>query len=104
MNSLDVNKVLPNHLVIPSADNQLFKIGLCLTRTTNDAKREWISKPIFVAIINLIFTLRPMIRLVLSHEELKYFIIFGDFAYLMGVTFNLNIENHCLDYLTLSMN
>src|SRR5882724_8909736 len=91
MNSLDVNKVLPNHLVIPSADNQLFKIGLCLTRTTNDVQREWISKPIFIAIITIIFTLRPMIRIVLSHEELKYFIIFGDFAYLMGTTFNLNI-------------
>src|SRR5882724_928335 len=77
---LNPSNRLPSYLIIPSAVNYLYKIGLCLTNENKtDKKRGFINKPIIGFIIIFIAAVRYII--LTSHENTYVFIYLGDFSY-----------------------
>jgi hypothetical protein len=69
MRSLDVNQVLPKNLRINSAENDLYKIGLCLT-SSGQSRRHLIHNPVLIFIINIISIIKTIIlELILKSEH-----------------------------------
>ena len=90
MNNFDPNVILPQNVIISSAENNLYRIGLCLT-SRNDLNRNKLHNPLLIFSVNLIVFIKCLISL-FSPNDYKYlFIIIGDFSYLLGIRIYLII-------------
>ena len=85
MNEIKVLDLLPNSLRIYSADNQLYRIGLCLKPPKIYVKRHCFSKPIFVAFILWYYLITNVILLVNNGKNELIVLIFGDFSHILGI-------------------
>ena len=91
MNEINCLELLPKSLQIYSAENQLYRIGLCLKPPKIYVKRHWFSKPIFVAFICLYYLITYLILLINNGKNELIVLIFGDFSHILGIGIHLNI-------------
>jgi hypothetical protein len=86
MESIDANKVLPQNLIIKSAENKLLSIGL-IYRTNNKSNifNGILYNTLFISTIITIVTTKLFVSLIFSEENDKIFIILGDFSYFLGI-------------------
>ena len=85
MNEIKCNELLPKSLRIYSAENQLYRIGLCLKRPKIATKRHCYSKPIFIAFIIWYYLLTLMITLKNNGKNEFIVLFFGDFSQIIGI-------------------
>src|ERR1700743_481059 len=78
-------ELLSNSLRIYSAENQLYRIGLCLKPPKIYVKRNWFSKPIFVAFILWYYLITYSILLINNGKNELIVLIFGDFSHILGI-------------------
>jgi hypothetical protein len=90
MESLDVNKPLPQSIAFNSIDNHLYRIGLSLI-SRNHEKRSRFYNPLLIFTVNIICLIKCIISLILSEENEKLLIINGDFAHFLGSKIHLNV-------------
>jgi hypothetical protein len=90
MESLDVNKPLPQSIAFNSIDNHLYKIGLSLI-SKNEEKRSRFYNPLLVLSVNTICLIKCIVSLLLSEENEKLLIINGDFAHFFRSKTHLNV-------------
>jgi hypothetical protein len=100
MNNFDPNVILPQNVILSSAENNLFRIGLCLTSKSH-LKRNKLHNPLFILCVNSIFLLRILISLLTPKDYNYLFIIIGDFSYFLGIRIHFNIA--CGLYILLAM-
>ena len=74
MESIDVNKVLPQNLIIKSAENKLLSIGL-IYRTNNNSNgfHSILYNPLFIFTIISIGIIKLIVSLLLPEENAIYF-------------------------------
>ena len=90
MNNFDPNVILPQNVIISSAENNLYRIGLCLT-SRNDLNRNKLHNPLLIFSVNLIVFIKCLISLFSPNENKELFIIIGDFGYLLGIRIHTNV-------------
>ena len=90
--SIDTNKVLPQNLIIKSAENKLLSIGL-IYRTNNmfNEYKSILYNPIFIFTIISIGIIKFFVPLLFSENNHKIFVIFGDIPYFLGIRIYGNI-------------
>ena len=90
--SIDANKVLPQNLIIKSAENKLLSIGL-IYRTNNNSNvfRGILYNPLFIFTIISIGIIKLFIGLLLPEDNAYIFKIIGDFTYFLGIRIYGNI-------------
>ena len=91
MEVFNSSQLLPQNLVIVSAETYLYRIGLSLT-TKSYVKRPKLNHPLLVFIVTVISIIKIAISLFFSENNKYYFIIVGDFGYFFGVRFHFNIS------------
>jgi len=101
MDTLDATQPLPNQFILNSAETYLYEIGLCLT-CDNTTKRTKLHNPLLIFIITIISITKILISLLLDEENKYYFIIIGDFFYLLGIRIHYNIAATIYMLLSLS--
>ena len=84
MNQINCEQLLPKSLRIFLAENQLYRIGLCLKPPKIYVKRHCFSKPIFIAFILWYFLITYSILLINNGKNELIVLIFGDFSYILG--------------------
>jgi len=73
MSAFDPYVVLPAELVIPSVDDILYEIGLCLTSVSDGPKhRRLIHNPMFIIITCSIFIVDRFICVILNDKNEFY--------------------------------
>jgi hypothetical protein len=90
MESLDVNKPLPQSIAFNSIDNHLYRIGLSLI-SKNHEKRSRFYNPLLILSVNIICLTKCIVSLILSKENEKLLIINGDFAHFIGSKTHVNV-------------
>ena len=86
MESIDVNKKLPQNLIIKSAENKLLSIGLIFRNNVNGNEfRSILYNPIFIFSIMSIGMTKMMVSLLLPEDHEYIFKIIGDWIYLLGI-------------------
>jgi hypothetical protein len=100
METLDVNKPLPQSIAFNSIDNHLYRIGLSLI-SKNHEKRSRFYNPLLISSVNIICLIKCTISLILSEENEKLLIINGYFAHFLGSKTNLNAAGFLAFLLTL---
>jgi len=88
MDNFDATKLLPPDIIINSAETYLYRIGLSLFKQSERIK---FYNPIFISFINIISIIRTIISLHLPEDNVKLFIINGDFSYFLGIRTHFNI-------------
>ena len=90
MSSISPNRVIPEHLVIRSADDLLYSIGLCLQSVTERPKRKAIYNP---KVIAFILWLHLMLRIVSiwSPEDSRWLPLIGEMGRYFGMKFHFNL-------------
>ena len=91
MNKIKILELLPNSLRILSAENQLYRIGLCLKPPKIYVKRNWFSKPIFVAFILWYYLITYSILLINNGKNELIVLIFGDYSHFLGIGIHIKI-------------
>jgi len=86
----DISKPLPPNLVLTSAGNHLYKIGLSLFPFGSETRRPFYN-PYFISLIISIYFIRSLTALLLNEDNDKNFIIIGDFAHFVKAKYHLNI-------------
>jgi hypothetical protein len=90
MESLDVNKPLPQSIALNSIDNHLYEIGLSLI-SKNHQKRSRFYNPLLILSVNIICLIKCIVSLILSEKNERLMIIIGNFAYLLRSKTQLNV-------------
>jgi hypothetical protein len=90
MESLDVDKPLPQSIAFNSIDNHLYRIGLSLI-SKNDEKRSRFYNPLLILSVNIICLMKCIVSLILSEENEKLLIINGDFAHFLRSKTHVNV-------------
>jgi len=90
MDSIDADKPLPTELILNSAENRLYKIGLILRSETHE-KRSIFYKPLLVFGVNIILIVKYIVSLLLNEENDELLIINGDFGHFFGAKVHLNV-------------
>ena len=72
---INVNRVLPLHLVNKSAGSDLYRIGLSLF-PFGSQKRKKCCNPYIILIINVIYILRCILSLSLSDDNYNNFLLY----------------------------
>ena len=85
MNKINCSELLPKSLRIHSAENQLYRIGLCLKPPKIYVKRHWFSKPIFIAFILWYYLFTNVILLINNGKNELIVLIFGDFSQILEI-------------------
>jgi len=98
MDNFDATELLPPDIIIISAETYLYRIGLSLFK---ESERTKLHNPKFIFIINIISIIRSIISLQLPEENVKLFIMNGDFSYFLGIRTHFNIA-YCL-YILLAL-
>src|SRR5690242_17889377 len=89
MSRWSANRVLPGDVVIPSVDDLLYEIGLCLTSVRERPKRRAIDSPIVIAIVCSIFLVQRIASIFIDDHD--YLVILGDFGHYLNFKILLNI-------------
>jgi hypothetical protein len=84
MRCLDVNQISPKNLRINCAENDLYKIGLCLT-SRGQIRTHLIHNPVLIFIFNTISIIKTTISLLFDEEYDHILIINGNFSHFLGV-------------------
>jgi hypothetical protein len=100
METLDVNKPLPQSIAFNSIDNHLYRIGLSLI-SKNHKKRSRFYNPLLISSVNIICLIKCVVSLILSEENEKLLIINGDFAHFLGSKTHFNVAGLLIFLLTL---
>jgi hypothetical protein len=79
MDSFDVNKVLPQNIVLKGAENHLFRIGLNLISDVN-IKRRIFYNPLLIFSVNIAIVMKLIVTILTPEENKKLLIIIGDFS------------------------
>ena len=90
MNNFDPNVILPQNVIISSAENNLYRIGLCLT-SKSPLNRNKLHNPLLIFIVNSIVFIKCLISLLIPNDYKYLFIIIGDFSYFLGIKIHFNI-------------
>jgi len=101
MDTMNVSQVLPNEVILNSAETQLYEVGLCLT-CSKPTKRSKLHNPLLIFFINSISIIKIFISFFLDEEKRYYFIIIGDFPYLLGLRIHFNVASVLFILLSLS--
>jgi len=83
--------VLPEELVIPSVDDLLYEIGLCLTSVRERPKRRAIDSPIVIAIVSIIMLITRIINIFNVNNNPIIFVLMGD----VGRYFSMALHWNC---------
>ena len=89
MCSLNPNRVIPEHLVIRSADDLLYSIGLCLQSVIERPERKAIYNPKLIAFVSWIH-LMLRIASILLPEDSQWFPLIGETGRYFGMKFHWN--------------
>ena len=90
MSSISPNRVIPENLVIRSADDLLYSIGLCLQSVTEQPKRKDIYNPKVIAFV-LWFHLYLRIASILLPEDSQWLPLIGEVGRYFGMKFHFNL-------------
>ena len=90
MSSIDPKRLIPEHLVIRSADDLLYSIGLCLQSVIERPKRKAIYNPKLIAFVSW---LHLMLRIasILLPEDSQWLPLIGEMGRYFGMKFHLNL-------------
>jgi len=100
MDTIDVNKVLPNNLILNSVETHLYRIGLCPT-DYHYIKPNRLHNPLLIFIVCLLSIFKNINSLLLSEENERLLIISGDFSHYLGIKTHYNIA--CGLYISLAL-
>jgi hypothetical protein len=100
MRSLEVNQILPKYLRINCAENDLYKIGLCLT-SRGQIRTYLIHNPVLIFIFNIILIFKTIISLLFNEEYDHIIIINEEFPHFLGVRIIFNTS--CNLYILLAL-
>jgi len=89
MDEIQLNRVLPQELVINGAESHLYRIGLSLYKT-GSVKRKWFYNPILVFIITFQLFVRNIMFL-LPELAMSFTSIWVDVGYLIDARIQANI-------------
>ena len=90
---INVNRVLPLHLVNKSAGSDLYRIGLSLF-PFGSQKRKRIYNPYIIFSINVMFILRSILLLSLNDDNYNNYLYMGDYAFFLDK--ELSIYLNCV--------
>jgi hypothetical protein len=90
MDSFDVNKVLPQNIVLKGAENHLFRIGLNLISDGN-IKRRIFYNPVLIFSVNIAIVMKSVVSILTPEENKKLLIIIGDFSHFLGLETHYNV-------------
>ena len=93
MTQFSANRVLPRDVVIPSVDDLLYEIGLCLTSVRERPKRRAIDNPIVIAMFSWLYLIQRIITIFVSDHA--YLVILCDVGHYLGfkTLFNFSLIN-----------
>ena len=89
MSSISPNRVIPEHLVIRSADDLLYSIGLCLQSVRERPKRKAIYNPILIAFVSWLH-LSLRVASILLLENRHWLPLIGETGRYFGMKFHWN--------------
>jgi len=85
----DPNNILPNDVLIDSAETHLYRIGL-IPSPNESIERKRYENPVLKFIISLHLIIRYIIALQLSEENEDIFLFIGDFSYFLRARIHFN--------------
>src|SRR5690242_337410 len=91
MPSLVANRVLPGDVVIPSVDDLLYEIGLCLTSVRERPKRRAIDSPIVIAIVCWLYLFLRIASILIREDDHVWLMIMGEVGHYVGLKNHINI-------------
>ena len=91
MHPLNPFEVIPEDLVIPSADDLLYEIGLCLTSVRERPKRRAIDNPIVIAILLNLYLIQRIAAIIIDESNHKMMLFVGDFGRYLGIKYQWNL-------------
>ena len=80
MSHLDPYTNISGDLIIPSAKDILYEIGLCPTSVSEEPKRRALNHPLILAIVNGIYLFERILSLMLNDDDHLYLMIVGEFT------------------------
>ena len=86
-----ITRVLPPELVIPGADNHLYRIGLQLNRRSHTNRRNFFHNPYIVLLVIIQMTIRTIILIIGNNFTDDFLLAIGDFGYVMKCYKQLNM-------------
>ena len=90
--AINIEKVLPPNLVIQSAEDLLYDIGLCLTSVKRKPKeRELLSTPIVIWIIQWVYLFVRLASILTDHDNKQLTLLLGDVGEYIGLTIHWDI-------------
>jgi len=94
MESFDAKKVLPQYMILKSAQTHLFRIGLCPKNNCSQINiRTRFHNPVLIFCIISISIIKNIISLILSEENEDLLVITGDFYHFLGIRVHFNIAS-----------
>ena len=103
MESFDENKVLAENVCLKSADNHLYRIGLCFSPYNSNEwskRRNALHNPILISSIFVIQIIKSIVNLLVSDP--KAFVWNGDFTRVFHLRIHFNIAFILFSVMTLS--
>ena len=91
MSRIDTNLVIPRHLVIPSVDDLLYEIGLCLTSVRERPKRRAIDSPIVIAIVCSLYLVLRIASILIDDNAHGWLLVVGDMGRYIGLKYHFNL-------------
>ena len=91
MNRLSPYIVLPGDVVIPSVDDLLYEIGLCLTSVRERPKRSVINKPINIWIFSVLYIITKISAICIPDNERGILLILGEIGRYIGLKMHINM-------------
>ena len=82
-------------MVIPSVDDLLYEIGLCLTSVRERPKRRRINNPIVITIISIIFMTAKLVNSYLDDNQTDIGVLLCDIGRYFGMTHHWNLGCFC---------
>jgi hypothetical protein len=101
MDSLNENKPLPKEMILNSAENHFYRIGLSLA-SVGVKKRRFLYNPFLVFIVNILALIKSTFSVLLPEENGYLLLINGDFAHFLGLKNNFNTTPILLTLTSLS--
>ena len=93
-NKININHVLPLHLVIKSAGSDFYRIGLSLF-PFGSQKRNKYHNPCLLMLIHTIFWLKFILSSLIGNDNYKFFLYSGDFPYFWDSNSRHHMNSAC---------
>ena len=90
MKKLNQKETLPQNLIINSAENNLYRIGLCLTSRNPLNRNKW-HNPLLIFSINLIVLIKVLVSLLLTVNHQNCSLIIGDVLDILQIRIHAKI-------------